>query len=630
MWERIKGVTIQKPAALAAVLLVAVMPWFQGGKDPLGWMILLGVGLLGGFVAWRSQDRAVNSGHLGWAWLALIGWTALSLTWTVNRFQTISWLLLWIFIGIIFVLARSIRKRSEATAILINGYLLVAAIASVYGIILFIFETYNRATSTFYLANPFAGFLLAAIIIGLWRFAEYNRLSDGLVTMLNLSAFILADSRGAGLVLVIAIFLALWLSRQMFKHWRRVLIVLIGALALTLILNLGRSAVTHQYSFQGARFTDAEGSTSGSDRIYYLRSAMEIWSQRPLIGWGAGTYGTMHPEYQYRVISASRDAHNFYVQSLPELGLIGFLLITWLVIEILFGLWRGLKHDPRLVPIALGALAILLHFGVDIDAGYPVILALVAILIALGYYPNKETKGAEATSNNQILIPVAFAASVMLALPLVALFRGSTDAQTAENLQSWGDYPRALDYIQAARSGVIYDPDWVTVAGVSYYVDSSSPLDNKANDLALAAQDARTAIAQDPHDAQHYFLLGEVEVAQGKTTAAETEFKQAIRLDPFDNPQYYNNLASIYVRQNNLVLADQTAAVVTTLYTKPVLGNRNADTNLAPNVALSYVVRAVVAQRLGQITVARSFLNSALAVDPGNSAAKQLQQQIGQ
>lgn len=627
MWERIKGVTIQKPAALAAVLLIAIMPWFQGGKDPVGWMVLLGVGLLGGYIAWRSSDRDISAGRLGWAYLALVGWTTLSLVWSVNRFQTVSWLLLWLFIGIIFILARTLRQRGEA-AILVNGYLLVATIASAYGIIVFIFETYDRATSTFYLANPFAGFLLAAIMIGLWRFAESNRLMDGLVTMLNLSAFILADSRGAGLVLILTIFLGLWLSQRLFRHWRRILIVLVGALALALIFNLARTAITHHASFQGARLADAEGSTSGSDRVYYLKSALAIWDVRPLVGWGAGTYATMHPQYQYRVISAGRDAHNFYVQFLPELGVIGFVLIAWLVLEIVFGMARGITQDPKLMPIALGVVAMMLHFGLDIDGSYPVILALAAILIALSYRQSRANP-AESESKHQLLVPLALAASIMLALPAISIFRGSMSAKTAEDFQLWDDYPRALGYAQKARQSLVHNPDWITDEGVSYYAMATYGEDKAAN-LKLAALDATTAIHQDPQDARHYYLRAQVEALQGKTAAAILDAKQAIKLDPFDNPQYYNALASLYIKNNQLPQADRTVSVVTNLYPEAVLANRNGDSSLRPNVAASYLLRAVIAKQLGQIEVARTFVKSALAVDPKNALAKQFLQQIGE
>jgi O-antigen ligase len=113
----------------------------------------------------------------------------------------------------------------------------------------------------------------------------------------------------------------------------------------------------HAKVVPGSRFAEAASgeSKSTSDRLYYLGSAFDMWLAHPWGGTGAGTYRDVHPQYQKRVISASSNAHNFYVQTLAELGLVGTLALVAVMLWLLAGGLRGLVAEPEMVPVAIGA-----------------------------------------------------------------------------------------------------------------------------------------------------------------------------------------------------------------------------------------------------------------------------------
>ncbi|HSX14535.1 MAG TPA: O-antigen ligase family protein [Candidatus Saccharimonadales bacterium] len=622
---KLSSLNMSKSTALAVVLALGVMPWFQGGRDPLGWMMVLAVALIGSFLLFRDQTT-VSLSRLGLIWLSFIAWTGLSLIWTVNRYQSFATLMLYSFVGIIGLLAASLRGDERAVEVFKRSYLIVAAATSLVGAGFFVAYSYERATSTFYLPNPLAGFLLPAIMIGLWQFAEQRKLFDGLLTMLTLGVFILTDSRGGTLVLMAVIFVALILSRNVAKHWRRLLIVLVGAMAIALICNLARVELGHRLDLQGGRLKDltATESNSTSDRIYFLRSAVAIWADRPLLGGGAGTYPTLHPKYQYRVISAGSNAHNFYVQTLAELGIVGLVLLAWVIIELILGTWRGIRLDRQRLPIALGLLALALHAGLDIESNYLVLWTLAAILVGLCYEGRAKSK-----LNFRLNSGLILGATVILAVPTAWLFRGQLNAQGGQNLQASGDYGRAIDYFAAASLHAPYDPDWLTAQGINHFLLAVQG-NNKDDNLVQAAELASQAAKLDPYDAQHDLLLARVLLQQGKTEAATAAYRSAISKNPYDQPDIYNDLATLYLTQNKLSDAKATVAIVLALYPDSVVGNRNNDPAIAKSVATSYIISAQVAIRTGQIDAAREQLRHALLLDPTSALAKFLQQQIGQ
>lgn len=624
MSERMQGVIVSKSAALAVILSLAIMPWFQGGRDPIGWVVLWGVALLGSYVLWRSDTKVVT-GRLGQAWLALVAWTALSMIWSVNRYQTFTTLLLYVLVGIIFTLAASLRDNRRAMAVFTVAYGLFASIAAAIGLLFYVVNSYNRATSTFYLPNPFAGFLLPLVIIGLWRFMERKNWYVGLLAAFNLAVFVLTDSRGAIIALILTLAVGFWLAPQLTKQWRRLLLILVGAAVLVVLASVARSHFTHQFTLQGERFKSlaSSDSTSSSDRIYFIESAVAIWRDHPLLGSGAGTFQSLHPKYQYRVISAGNSVHNYYVQLLSELGVVGAALLVYVLVMLILGLLRGLKADPTKLPLALGLVAILLHSAVDVDANYMVIWALVAILAGLCYVPVASIR------RKLISAPtIAIATSVLVALPIIWLFQNQIKAQNGSIAQQNGDYARAISYYEQSHLHPPYDPDWLNAQGINDYVLATGGVGKTAN-LNQALALSQTGAKLDPSDGQHDLLRGRVLVQEHKLAEAAAAYQSAITKDPYNHPDYYNDLASVYLRQNNVRAAEATIKTILALYPDSVVANRNNDSSVAPAVANSYATAAEILAIQGKLGDARVDLVRAFRLDPTNISAQLLLQQIG-
>jgi hypothetical protein len=119
----------------------------------------------------------------------------------------------------------------------------------------------------------------------------------------------------------------------------------------------------------------------GSNRYAYWRVAMRTFLDHPVAGAGPGAFRVEWlRERPFR--EAVRDAHSLYVETLAELGLVGFALLAALLAGVLLAVRRALAADRALAIGPAAALAVwMVHAGVDWDWELPG-LTLVAVTLA--------------------------------------------------------------------------------------------------------------------------------------------------------------------------------------------------------------------------------------------------------
>jgi hypothetical protein len=124
----------------------------------------------------------------------------------------------------------------------------------------------------------------------------------------------------------------------------------------------------------GSNLNNRLFSLSNDGRTVLWRSAWKEFEAHPLVGTGAGTFGTWwlaHRNSSYFV----QDAHNLYMQTLGELGIVGIVLLVALLGVPLVAAVRARGH-PLVAP-ALGAyIAYLVHAAVDWDWQMPAVTLL--------------------------------------------------------------------------------------------------------------------------------------------------------------------------------------------------------------------------------------------------------------
>lgn len=152
---------------------------------------------------------------------------------------------------------------------------------------------------------------------------------------------------------------------------------------------------------------------SNLERINRWRSALRMFQERPVLGWGPGTYQFVYAPFQrsedYTIITThfgdQGNAHSEYLGPLAESGLPGMLLFTILALTVLATGVKLFKKAPtrelRLVAlgITLGIIAYLSHGLLNnflaTDKAAVLFWSMLAMLAAMDiYYPKRTNEAA--------------------------------------------------------------------------------------------------------------------------------------------------------------------------------------------------------------------------------------------
>lgn len=138
------------------------------------------------------------------------------------------------------------------------------------------------------------------------------------------------------------------------------------------------------------------------------KDCIRMFTHRPLLGWGLGTFPTVYPAYRsFYTNLFVNEAHNDYAQLLVETGLLGFAVMLWFVMRLY---QRGLPTSDRwelrwdgAVSLAalLGCTGILFHSLVDFNLQIPANAALFYVLCGLAASPLAKVARAERSRSSR-------------------------------------------------------------------------------------------------------------------------------------------------------------------------------------------------------------------------------------
>ena len=235
--------------------------------------------------------------------------------------------------------------------------------------------------STFVNHNHFAGYLEMAIPLALGLFFAQNnalrRLGLACCTVIMVTAFVLAQSRGAWISLTLSVlFVAYYLSRRkaIGKY-----VFFVTALSLLLAFAVIYAGGDNLSARLGT-MTNAKGDTSFMTRVKIWQGTIDMIKHNPVIGTGIGTLEWGYPHYRPEGLYFRVDyAHNDYLQMAAEMGILVLPIMLWMLIIILK---KGslLLRQPTYAGIITGLVSIILHGFVDFNFHIPANMMLFAVL----------------------------------------------------------------------------------------------------------------------------------------------------------------------------------------------------------------------------------------------------------
>jgi O-antigen ligase len=245
--------------------------------------------------------------------------------------------------------------------------------------------------------NHYAGLmellLPIPLIIAMSRFThEKERLVAGTAAAIMVGTVFLSGSRGGMLAVFVelVVFTAVLMRRK-----KRIRIAIgVGAFAVVLISLLawlgGKELTTRVASIS----TETRSEISGGMRLSIDRDALRMFRQKPLLGWGLGSFPVVYPEFRsFYTNFFVNEAHNDYLQLLSEMGLLGFGVMLWFLVLVYrralrkIGNWESDVSSAVTLACTLGLTGILVHSFVDFNLQVPANAALFYVLCTIAGGP---------------------------------------------------------------------------------------------------------------------------------------------------------------------------------------------------------------------------------------------------
>ncbi len=252
-------------------------------------------------------------------------------------------------------------------------------------------------------------------------YSPLRRRASLLLFLLFSTGILLSFSRASWLSMMVAFGGFVILSLRIKFRWILAGVVLVVAgfftfqheIYMTLERNTQESSA--DFSEHLRSVTNITSDASNLERINRWRSAIRMYEERPIVGWGPGTYQFVYAPFQlsedYTIISTHfgdvGNAHSEYLGPLAESGLPGMLTMVGLALSVLATGVRLYKKAPtremRLMAlgITLGFITYfthgLLNNFLDTDKASVPFWGMMAMLVAMDVFytpkPNKKPAG---------------------------------------------------------------------------------------------------------------------------------------------------------------------------------------------------------------------------------------------
>lgn len=317
--------------------------------------------------------------------------------------------------------------------------------------------------------------------------------------------------------------------------------VLVAAFAAA---ELGGSISQGFESFKSVRFERQNDparilQTNSGNRWVWWNEALGAWSDRPLEGWGAGSFPLLHKRFRHNGLEVLQP-HSVPLEWLAELGVVGALLGLGALLALAFAGTRTLRRAPPGVSagpderygaaLAAASAAWLVHMWFDWDWDIPgVAIPLMVFLGLLAARPRglpgrtlaaRGSGGAGARAAALALAAVlACGIAISAALPSLAAGR-LEDAQSA---LADNDFTAALHHADVATS---LDPLGVDALLLEARVAG------RVQQFPVAAAALRQAVSRQPDNPDVWFGVARFDVARQDIPGLLVAVNRMLELDP--------------------------------------------------------------------------------------------------
>ena len=272
-------------------------------------------------------------------------------------------------------------------------------------------------------------------------------------------------------------------------------------------------------------------SSNGSGRWQLWSSAVDEWKQKPIAGGGAGSYESWWAQHG-TLRKFVRNAHSLYLETLGELGLIGFVLLMSVFGAAFLAaarrILRTAGEERTTIAALLGALvAFMVGAGIDWMWELTIVTVIAVICLALLTGPATQARREPGTARVPRL-PLAPRAALIAVCAIAVCLEGILFVSQMRLDQS--QTAAAHGHIQAARSAALdarsLQP-WAASPDLQLAL-----LQEQSGDLAGARVRIGEALDRDASDWRLWLVSARIETETGNIARARHDLRRAKTLNP--------------------------------------------------------------------------------------------------
>ena len=341
----------------------------------------------------------------------------------------------------------------------------------------------------------------------------------------------LTSSRGAVAALVAGVVVFVVAQRRrrpaLSPRLRAGAIVLVALVVAAALVGVARSLEHFTRLPTGDTGREHLLSGGGSGRWQFWTAALHQFEHSPLHGGGAGSYGAwwlQHGSFRYFV----QNAHSLYLETLGELGIVGFVLLTGALasgVAVAVGRLRGSGGRERTLVAALLGTFVVYLVGAGVDWMWELTAVTLVGVFALGLLtgPATATPGTATFAPGRLAAALAVAvAGAVVTVEAISLLRDVQVRRSQANARAGN--------LRAARSHAA-DATKLEPWAATPYVQLAL-VDEAAGEVASARGAIGRALRRDDGDWRTWFIAARIERRLGDTAESERSLARAKELNP--------------------------------------------------------------------------------------------------
>lgn len=644
-------------------LILTIPALYSGGRAETAktWIILASgiLLLLGAFaMIFRRKKETIKKLSLRhpiiipFALIFLAKWV--SLIFSIEYYT--SFFDFFLFVSYFVILIEYIRISKKTNALQILVYLSVAFlfILSIIGFIFFLSSDWQKLVSTFYWHNQFEGFSALFIPFLLITFlTAKTRLSVFLLGMASTVIFCatyFTYSKGilASLILILPFFIYAF-KKEIAKSLSKriiplIVIFIISVILITFIKSTPSKApeinsTQEQATALLSKIKDPADLNENIDnsniaentaqfRLKIWLKTIDMFLEDPLIGVGSGNFKRVYLKHADSPQYYSSYAHNLYLETIVELGLLGICaLLIWIFFTLIVSAKNAFSKSsasPAKKALFFGIVIFFLHNGVDLDWQYPSIMLVVLLFVA---YINKDSfSDGELNKKHLKKMPILMIGSIILPVLLVSFAALNLISIHYENKaaleRSIYHFPESLKYSLESYNANPLDFNRLNFVAYDNFgagISETKNSEKRKQYLDEAEKRAKETIALAPHYSSAYLLLGNIYMSKAEPEKALESYLQAIALNPFYRNAYIR-AGKIMLEQKKYTEAIEFLEKPLAIYTPSFFSEGINFDDFAPGAkeisAKLYNIRGVAYAEIGEYGGALKDFDTALFLYP--------------